>query len=262
MLGRLRRKRHSRRAIWRARAVGPASWAGTADQAVLRFLRTRGHDPITEGVMRALGLAGEYGAVWMAIGSTAAALDRRRRSRWLAGALVAPTAIVVNFAVKRTVGRERPVITEHPPLARAPSKLSFPSAHATSSVAAATALGRVRPGGRAPLYALATAICVGRPYLGMHYPSDVLAGAALGAAIGFLAPLPTEPPPPISDHPSGFDRGSEAGPPSTDHPTGSHCGSEAGPPSADHPPGIDRGSESASRSDSSQTSGSREAGRN
>jgi membrane-associated phospholipid phosphatase len=240
MLRRLRRQRRSRRAVWRTRARGPASWAGAADQAVLRFLRTRGHDAITEGVMRGLGLAGEYGAVWMAIGSTAASADPTRRSRWLAGALVAPAAIVVNFAVKKTVGRERPVITEHPPLARAPSKLSFPSAHATSSVAAAVALARVRPGARAPLYALALGICVGRPYLGMHYPSDVLAGAALGALLGRLAPLPGEPAPTNLDYPVGSDRGSESASASPDHPTGS-----------------DRGGESASISDSSQTSGSR-----
>ena len=90
--------------------------------------------------------------------------------------------------VKLAVGRQRPLIEEHPPLARAPTKLSFPSAHATSSVAAATALGRVEPRARPYLFALAAAICVGRPYLGMHYPSDVLGGAALGFCLGSLVP--------------------------------------------------------------------------
>jgi membrane-associated phospholipid phosphatase len=80
------------------------------------------------------------------------------------------------------------LIEEHPPLARAPSKLSFPSAHATSSFAAATAYGRVEPRTRLPLYALAAGICVSRPYLGMHYPSDVLAGVALGTLIGGFLP--------------------------------------------------------------------------
>lgn len=159
---------------------------------MLRALRTRGHTVPGEKAMRALGFAGEYGAVWMAIGVAGAGLDGRRRSRWLAGALVAPTAIVVNFAIKKAVGRRRPVITDHPPLARAPSKLSFPSAHATSSAAAAVALSRVEPSARIPLGVLAAALCLGRPYLGMHYPSDVLAGAALGALLGKLAPLPPE----------------------------------------------------------------------
>jgi len=200
MLGRLRRQKRSRRAIWIGHARTPLAALGTLDQAALRALRTRGHSPAAEAGMKALGLAGEYGAVWMTIGASAAAADPDRRARWLGGALVAPAAIVLNFAVKKSIGRQRPVITEHPPLARAPSKLSFPSAHATSSVAAATALARIEPRARLPLLGLAAAICVGRPYLGMHYPSDVVAGAALGAALGGLAPLPAaseapQPPP-------------------------------------------------------------------
>jgi undecaprenyl-diphosphatase len=128
------------------------------------------------------------GAVWAAIGLFGTARDARRRPRWLAATAVGPVAIAVNYAVKVAVGRDRPLIEEHPPLARAPSDLSFPSAHATSSVAAATALGRVAPSYRLPLYCLAGAICHTRPYLGMHYPSDVLAGVFLGAVIGRAFP--------------------------------------------------------------------------
>lgn len=140
--------------------------------------------------MKALGVAGEWAAVWVAIGGAGAAANPERRSRWAAAALVGPVAVGLNYAVKAGVRRERPAIEGHPPLARAPSKLSFPSAHATSSLAAATALGRVEPRARGPLFALAGGICLSRPYLGMHYPSDVLAGAALGLLIGALAPGP------------------------------------------------------------------------
>lgn len=196
MLRRLRRQKRSRRAVWLGRARSPVTALGALDQALLRLLRTHGHAPPAEAAMRALGYAGEYGAVWIGIAAAAAAADPPRRSRWLSGALVAPAAIVANFAVKKAVGRQRPVITEHPALARAPSKLSFPSAHATSSAAAAVALARVEPGAKRPLTILAAAICLCRPYLGMHYPSDVAAGAALGAAIGRMAPLPETPRPP------------------------------------------------------------------
>lgn len=161
---------------------------GDADQAVLRALRTRAHEPPVEAVMRTLGTAGEWGAVWLGIGAGAAAVDVQRRSRWSAAALVGPAAVGVNYLVKLAVRRQRPLIEGHPPLATAPSKLSFPSAHATSSLAAATALGRVDGRARVPLYALAGGICLSRPYLGMHYPSDVLAGVALGLLIGALAP--------------------------------------------------------------------------
>jgi undecaprenyl-diphosphatase len=173
----------------RARARHPVlATLADADQAALRALRTRAHGGVPDAVMRALGVAGEWGAVWAASGIAAAAVDRRRRRRWVATTAVAPAAIGVNFVIKLAVGRRRPILEEHPPLARAPTKLSFPSAHATSSLAAATAMGRVAPGGRPALYGLAAAICLSRPYLGMHYPSDVLAGAALGIALGRLAP--------------------------------------------------------------------------
>ncbi|HEY8466843.1 MAG TPA: phosphatase PAP2 family protein [Solirubrobacterales bacterium] len=161
---------------------------GAADQWLLRQLRTRAHGPRLDLVMRGLGYAGEWSAIWVALGLGAAAIDRERRPRFLAAAAVGPAAVLVNYAVKVAVGRERPLIEDHPPLARAPSKLSFPSAHATSSLAASTALARVAPEARLPLYGLAGAICACRPYLGMHYPSDVLAGAALGAVLGRLVP--------------------------------------------------------------------------
>jgi membrane-associated phospholipid phosphatase len=158
------------------------------DQSVLKTMRTRGHGPAQDIVMKSLGAAGEWAAVWVAIGLGGAAADPPRRGRWFAGAAIGPAAIGVNFAIKLAVGRKRPLLEEHPPLARAPTKLSFPSAHATSSLAAATALGRVAPPARPLLYALAAGLCLSRPYLGMHYPSDVLAGAALGTMIGRALP--------------------------------------------------------------------------
>jgi membrane-associated phospholipid phosphatase len=158
------------------------------DRRLLRTMRTRYHAPQIEDAVKALGMAGEWGAVWVAIGVAAAAVDATRRERWLRAAAVAPAAVGVNYLVKLAVRRRRPRLRRLPPLAGAPSELSFPSAHATSSLAAAAAMGRVAPGSRPPLYGLAGAICLTRPYLGMHYPSDVLGGAAIGLAIGRLWP--------------------------------------------------------------------------
>ena len=107
---------------------------------------------------------------------------------WVVAGLLGPVAIGINFGVKLVVRRPRPVLEGLPPLGAAPSSLSFPSAHATSSFACATAMTRIAPEA-ALLFILAAAIAAGRPYLGMHYPSDVLAGALLGSGLGLLVPL-------------------------------------------------------------------------
>ena len=154
------------------------------DLALLRFMRTRGHAPGVERVAKGIAAAGEWGAVWAAIGLSAAAFDPPRRRRWLGTAALAPAAIGVNFAVKLAVRRQRPKLEGLPPLGGAPTSLSFPSAHATASFASAAAMSRIAPG-RAPLlFAGAALMGLTRPYLGMHYPSDVVAGAALGIGLG------------------------------------------------------------------------------
>ncbi len=87
-----------------------------------------------------------------------------------------------NYAVKVTVRRRRPELPGLPPLTPTVSRLSFPSAHATTSFAACRAFQGLAPG--AVLYGLAGSFALSRPYLGVHYPSDVLAGTILGTLIG------------------------------------------------------------------------------
>lgn len=159
------------------------------DLTILRFMRTRGHAPPVERAAQLLAKSGENGALWFVLGLLAAAADRPRRGRWLRAAAVGPVAIGLNFGVKLAVKRPRPVLEDLPPLGGAPSSLSFPSAHATASFAAATAMGRIEPRAKLPLLTVATLMALTRPYLGMHYPSDVLAGAALGRLLGHLAPV-------------------------------------------------------------------------
>jgi membrane-associated phospholipid phosphatase len=159
------------------------------DMRLLYAMRTRFHGPRAEAIGRGLGLIGEYGAVWLAIGVVLALIDGDNRDAWLVAGALGPFAIGLNFAVKLMVRRQRPVLDGLPPLGGAPSSLSFPSAHATSSFACATAMTRIAPEAAA-LFALAAAIAVCRPYLGMHYPSDVLGGIVLGVALGLVVPLP------------------------------------------------------------------------
>jgi membrane-associated phospholipid phosphatase len=160
----------------------------SADLKLLHAMRTRGHTPGIEAAAKALGKAGNNGAVWFGLGIVLAIFDSSNREAWLICAVLAPVAIALNYVIKLIVKRPRPVLEGLPPLGGAPSSLSFPSAHATSSFAVATAMTRVDALG-ALAFILAIALSLGRPYLGMHYPSDVLAGAVLGVALGLIVPL-------------------------------------------------------------------------
>jgi membrane-associated phospholipid phosphatase len=159
------------------------------DRRLLYAMRTRVHGPAAEAVAKGLGKIGEYGLVWLAIGLVLAVADPDRRDAWLVAGALGPVAIGLNYAVKLLVRRPRPVLEGLPPLGGAPSMLSFPSAHATSSFACATAMTRIAPEA-AVLFVLAAAIAACRPYLGMHYPSDVLGGVLIGTALGLVVPLP------------------------------------------------------------------------
>ena len=159
------------------------------DLKILRAMRTRGHARPIETAARLLGKGGNNGAGWFVANAALAVADKPRRRAWATCAVLGPAAIGLNYAVKLVVKRPRPVLKGLPPLGGAPSSLSFPSAHSTSSFAVAVAMTRVDPRAKVA-FIPAVAMAAGRPYLGMHYPSDVVVGVLLGLALGATVPLP------------------------------------------------------------------------
>jgi decaprenylphosphoryl-5-phosphoribose phosphatase len=154
------------------------------DRDALVVFRTRLHTRGLDRAAVAYTTAGEMGALWVAIALAGAALDQERRGTWLLAAAVVPASLGANFLVKISVRRRRPHVGGLPAIGREPATYSFPSAHAVMSFAGATAIGAVLPSARKPLLGAAALMAVSRSYLGVHYPSDVLAGAAIGRAIG------------------------------------------------------------------------------
>jgi membrane-associated phospholipid phosphatase len=162
---------------WRARV-------NAADLAIYKRMRRLAHTPASVSMVRQYSRLGEHGAVWLAAGAAAALLDRPRRRRWLRATAAVGAAYATSTSIKLAVGRQRPAVEDLPHLMATPTGLSFPSSHTTSSFAAARAFGTLVPG--APLQLAAVAMGLSRLYLGVHYPSDVAAGAALGTLIGSL----------------------------------------------------------------------------
>jgi len=156
---------------------------GAADVALLRVLRTRGHTPALEAAAVGLARVGEHAVIWHAVAVAGGLIDRDRRPLYLHTIRAVGVTQFVTSAIKLGFRRARPAIEDLPALMPTASELSYPSAHASTAFAAARGLG----GGPA-LYALAVVMALSRPYLGVHYPSDTLAGAALGEALARITP--------------------------------------------------------------------------
>jgi undecaprenyl-diphosphatase len=122
---------------------------------------------------------GEHGAIWLAVGTVmAVAGPSERREAWRRATFRVAAAYAVNTALKLAIRRRRPAGGHSTTM----TDLSFPSAHAATSFAGAR--GFAHAGAPAPaVYGLAGALALSRLRLGVHHPSDVLAGAVLGFAI-------------------------------------------------------------------------------
>ncbi|HEY4896940.1 MAG TPA: phosphatase PAP2 family protein [Solirubrobacteraceae bacterium] len=116
------------------------------------------------------------------IGVAGGLLDPARRAGWRRARRAVGVAYVLNTAIKPIAGRRRPELDGLPALTGTPTGLAFPSAHASTSFAGALAYSRMGLPAL-PLYALATGLALSRLYLGVHHPSDVLAGALLGTGV-------------------------------------------------------------------------------
>lgn len=147
------------------------------------------HHPAGDWVLPRLSRFANHSRLWMAIalvlGSFGGRFGRRAGLRGLIA--VAGASFLSNVPAKMLSRRPRPEL-EVPlarRLARLPASTSFPSGHSASAFAFAIGASLEKPTMAAALGPLAAAVAYSRIYTGVHYPSDVVVGAALGAGVGF-----------------------------------------------------------------------------
>ena len=145
--------------------------------------------PIDAG-LRALTTSANHGLLWFGIAAVGAAIGGRPRRAALRGAgSLALASFVSNSLVKPLVGRRRPD-PDRTQLARrigrAPWTSSFPSGHSASAAAFATGAALELPWAAPVVVPLAAAVAYSRVHVGVHYKSDVIAGAAVGVAVAFV----------------------------------------------------------------------------
>jgi undecaprenyl-diphosphatase len=151
------------------------------------FARLRGR-PLADRVFYTASALGDFGLIWVVFALLRALRGGRTNERAALRAIVATgvESLLVNLVVKSLFSRRRPaVVHDHPLPLRQPLSSSFPSGHATAAFCGATLLAE---GDRlAPAYlATAAIVAASRVYVRIHHASDVVAGVAVGLALGAL----------------------------------------------------------------------------
>ena len=179
----------AKRSVRARLAGGPvARRIAKADLRLFTLVRRDLQVPAAQRAVTAYTTAGEHAALWYGVGAVALVADRRHRGDWRRAMAGIFATQMLNTAVKGVFRRRRPALEELPALVRVPTSLSFPSAHSSTSFAAARGYAALVPAPVARvLYAGAVAMALSRVYVGVHYPSDIAVGAVLGLGVGSVA---------------------------------------------------------------------------
>lgn len=167
-------------------ADGPAAALRALElRALVAVQRRTGGAPLITA-SRALDAFGHHARGWLVLGALGWLLDRPRRREWARAGAAVLGAHAATVVVKRVLRRARPDGAGVVVRALTPGRLSFPSSHAASSTAAALAYGHLLGLPRAPAV-VAPAMGLSRLVLGLHFPTDVAVGTAVGALAGRAA---------------------------------------------------------------------------
>lgn len=160
------------------------------ESAILLWIQNNLRCGLLTPLMRAITTLGNGGAFWIALTVLLLIFRRTRRIGVYCAASMLLTLLVVNLCIKPLAARTRPyeLIQGLEILVSRPHDYSFPSGHSANSLSCAWTLFRLAPKKYGvPALVLAVLIALSRLYVGVHFPTDVLAGAAIGVLLSELA---------------------------------------------------------------------------
>ena len=161
----------------------------TADGNLLLLIQEYVRQDWLTPVMTGITSLGNYGLVWIVIGVLLLIPKRTRKTGFLSLLSLLCAHLLCNLVIKDYVMRVRPyeVLDGLTILIEEPADYSFPSGHAMTAFAASVVIFKNRPRRvGVPVLTLAVLISFSRLYVGVHYPSDVIAGALLGTLIALI----------------------------------------------------------------------------
>jgi undecaprenyl-diphosphatase len=160
----------------------------TAELAMLDWIQNHLRCGVLDAVMPAVSHLADHGEIWILLAVVLLFIKGQRRNGGAVVCALVLELVSCNIILKPLIGRVRPfaVNTAVELLTRAPTDAAFPSGHTACSFAAAFALKAAGSPLWRPAMVLAAVIGFSRLYLYVHWPTDVLGGIALGAAVGWL----------------------------------------------------------------------------
>lgn len=161
----------------------------TLDHTVLLYIITHFRSDLLTSVMYVVTSLGNGGMIWITLTLCLLVKQKTRRCGIAMAAALLVGVILGEGLIKHIICRSRPFaqFSDITALITPPVTYSFPSGHTLSSFAAATVCFAFFHRAGILAYCLAALIAFSRLYLGVHFPSDVLASMLLGLVIGMLA---------------------------------------------------------------------------
>lgn len=159
------------------------------DKSVIEFIQNNLHSPIMDKIMVFITTLGDTGLIWIIIGLALVISNKYRKVGFMVLGALLLGSILGEGIIKNIVQRDRPFINMDgiDMLINTPITYSFPSGHTTSSFAAAGVLAISFKNKSVYVFVLAGLIAFSRLYLGVHFPTDIIAGIILGLSCSFIS---------------------------------------------------------------------------